>query len=187
MKQRVPDEAAGERVDRYVASLPEVGSRAEAERLLAAGAVLLDGQAPPKSRRLAGGEALDVELPEPAQRGPEPQPVDFRIAWEDEYLVVVEKPAGVVVHPAPGHPAGTLVHGLVAVGAAGGEEDRPGIVHRLDRDTSGLIVVARSSGTTARSSSAGRARGGDASRRRSAAIGATPFATRSTLTRPAMR
>jgi 23S rRNA pseudouridine1911/1915/1917 synthase len=73
----------------------------------------------------------------------EPEEVDFHIAYEDEHLLVVDKPAGVVVHPAAGHGSGTLVHGLVGR-ARGGEEDRPGIVHRLDRDTSGLLVVARS-------------------------------------------
>ena len=144
MKLRVPDAAAGERVDRYVASLPEIGSRGEAERLLAAGAVLLDGSPPAKSRRLAGGEELDVEVPERPDPRPAPEQVDFRIAWEDEHLVVVDKPAGVVVHPAPGHSVGTLVHGLVSIGVAGGDEHRPGIVHRLDRDTSGLMVAARS-------------------------------------------
>jgi 23S rRNA pseudouridine1911/1915/1917 synthase len=143
VKRRVPDEAAGERVDRYVASLPEVGSRAEAERLLAAGAVLLDGDAPPKSRRLSGGEELAVELPE-RPRGLQPEPMELRIAWEDEHLLVVDKPAGVVVHPAPGHSVGTLAHALLERGAAGGDVWRPGIVHRLDRDTSGLMVVARS-------------------------------------------
>jgi 23S rRNA pseudouridine1911/1915/1917 synthase len=71
--------------------------------------------------------------------------MDLRVAYEDEHLLVVDKPAGIVVHPAPGHHAGTLVHGLLELGAEGGEEaDRPGIVHRLDRDTSGLLVVARS-------------------------------------------
>jgi 23S rRNA pseudouridine1911/1915/1917 synthase len=144
VKRRVPEEAAGERIDRYVASLPEIGSRAEAERLLAAGAVLLDGDAPAKSRRLSGGEHLAVELPERPEPSLAPEAMELRIAWEDEHLLVVDKPAGVVVHPAPGHAGGTLVHGLLAQGAAGGEEDRPGIVHRLDRDTSGLMVVARS-------------------------------------------
>ena len=96
-----------------------------------------------KSRRLTGGE--DVEF-EPPERPPElaPEEVDLRIAYEDEHLLVVDKPAGVVVHPSPGHATGTLVHGVLAHGAAGGEEERPGIVHRLDRDTSGLLVVARS-------------------------------------------
>ena len=70
--------------------------------------------------------------------------MDLRIAWEDEHLLVVDKPAGVVVHPGTGHTSGTLVHGLLAHDAAGGDDERPGIVHRLDRDTSGLLVVARS-------------------------------------------
>jgi 23S rRNA pseudouridine1911/1915/1917 synthase len=76
--------------------------------------------------------------------------MELRIAYEDEQLLVVDKPAGLVVHPAPGHAAGTLVHGLVEHDAAGGDEERPGIVHRLDRDTSGLIVVARSEEAHAR-------------------------------------
>ena len=84
-------------------------------------------------------------MPEAAEEQLEPEDVELRIAHEDEHLLVVDKPAGVVVHPAPGHGRGTLVHGLLELGAAGGEEaDRPGIVHRLDRDTSGLLVVARS-------------------------------------------
>jgi 23S rRNA pseudouridine1911/1915/1917 synthase len=144
VKLRVPDEAAGQRIDRYVASLDEVGSRAEAERLLAAGAVLLDGDAPAKSRRLTGGEELAVELPQRAEPPPAVAPPALQIACEDEHLLVVDKPAGVVVHPAPGHSAGTLVEALRAAGAAGGDASRPGIVHRLDRDTSGLMVVARS-------------------------------------------
>ena len=110
---------------------------------MARGAVLVDGAARPKSHRLEGGEDLEVELPAKEQRVLEREEVDFRVAYEDEHLLVVDKPAGVVVHPAAGHASGTLVHGLVGR-AGGGEEDRPGIVHRLDRDTSGLLVVARS-------------------------------------------
>jgi 23S rRNA pseudouridine1911/1915/1917 synthase len=144
LKRRVPEAAAGQRVDRYVASLPEIESRAEAERLLAAGAVLLDGAAPSKSRRLSGGEELAVELPERPPDALEPEPMELRIAWKDEHLLVVDKPAGVVVHPAPGHSVSTLAHALVEHGAVGGDAWRPGIVHRLDRDTSGLMVVARS-------------------------------------------
>jgi len=113
--------------------------------------VRVDGQPRSKSYRLGGGEELELDLPE---RGPPelaPEPMDLRIAYEDEHLLVVDKPAGVVVHPAPGHEGGTLVHRLLAHGAEGGEEaDRPGIVHRLDRDTSGLLVVARSEEAYAR-------------------------------------
>jgi 23S rRNA pseudouridine1911/1915/1917 synthase len=141
---RVADEAAGSRLDRYLAGVPEVGSRAAAERLLTAGAVLVDGRPRPKSHRLAGGEELELELPEPGQAGLVAEPVDLSVAYEDEHLLVVDKPPGIVVHPAPGHRTGTLVHGLLVAGAEGGDEERPGIVHRLDRDTSGLLVVARS-------------------------------------------
>ena len=105
--------------------------------------MLVDGQARPKSYRLEGGEELEVELPPEPAREIEPEDVELRIAYEDEHLFVVDKPAGVVVHPGAGHASGTLVHGL-AGRVAGGDEDRPGIVHRLDRDTSGLLVVARS-------------------------------------------
>ena len=143
MKQRVPDTAAGERLDRFLASLPEVGSRGTAERLVEAGGVLVDGKRESKSHRLAGGEEVELE---PPGRAPElaPEAMDLRLVHADEHLVVVDKPAGLVVHPAPGHASGTLVHGLLAHDIAGGDAERPGIVHRLDRDTSGLMVVARS-------------------------------------------
>jgi 23S rRNA pseudouridine1911/1915/1917 synthase len=144
VKQRVPDAAAGERLDRFLASLPDVGSRALAERVLAGGGVQVDGVARAKSYRLSGGEEIEFEPPEFAAGGLVAEEMQLRIAYEDEHLLVVDKPAGLVVHPAPGHATGTLVHGLLAHHAAGGEEDRPGIVHRLDRDTSGLMVVARS-------------------------------------------
>jgi 23S rRNA pseudouridine1911/1915/1917 synthase len=139
----VPPEAAGERLDRHLAGLPEVGSRAAAERLLEAGAVLVDGRPRGKSYKLAGGEELAVDAPPPAAEEPVVPPPELTVAYADEHLLVVDKPAGVVVHPAPGHAGGTLADALAAAGAAGGEEGRPGIVHRLDRDTSGLLVVAR--------------------------------------------
>ena len=142
---RVPEPVAGLRLDRALAERPEIGSRAAAERLLEDGAVLVDGSARSKSHRLAGGEQVEVELPDANETAVVGEPMELRIAWEDEHLLVVDKPAGLVVHPSGGNRGGTLVHGLVAHGAAGGEEaDRPGIVHRLDRDTSGLLVVARS-------------------------------------------
>jgi len=105
--------------------------------------VLVDGEPAAKSRRLEGGEEIEFEPPE-APPALAPEEVGVGLAYEDEHLLVVDKPAGVVVHPSPGHATGTLVHGVLSHGAAGGEEDRPGIVHRLDRDTSGLLVVARS-------------------------------------------
>ena len=142
---RVPEEAAGERLDRFLAGLPEIGSRAVAERLLSGGAVLVDGRARAKSHKLGGGEQLEFEPPAAPASTLTPEAMDLAVPYEDEHLLVVDKPAGLVVHPAPGHAAGTLVHGLLAHDVEGGEEaDRPGIVHRLDRDTSGLLVVARS-------------------------------------------
>jgi 23S rRNA pseudouridine1911/1915/1917 synthase len=142
----VPAEAAGERLDRFLAGVDVVGSRAAAERLLAAGGVTVAGERRPKSHRLEGGEEVAFQAPERAATALEPDAaVPLRIAYEDEHLLVVDKPAGVVVHPSAGHEGGTLVHGLLAHAIAGGEEaERPGIVHRLDRDTSGLLVVARS-------------------------------------------
>jgi 23S rRNA pseudouridine1911/1915/1917 synthase len=139
---RVSDEETGDRLDRILAGRPEVGSRALAERLIAAGDALVDGVVRTKSYRPRAHEEIHVELPEQAPLRAEQLPIS--IVWEDEHLLVVDKPAGVVVHPAGATRTGTLVHGLLALGVAGGPEDRPGIVHRLDRDTSGLLLVARS-------------------------------------------
>jgi 23S rRNA pseudouridine1911/1915/1917 synthase len=127
-----------------VAGLPEVGSRAVAERLVAEGAVRVDGERRAKSYRLEGGEELELDEPEEASARLEAEEIPLRIAYEDEHLLIVDKPAGVVVHPAAGHARGTLVHGLLEKIAGGEEAERPGIVHRLDRDTSGLLVLARS-------------------------------------------
>ena len=121
-----------------------VGSRSEAERLLSGGRVLVDGRPRPKSHRLAGGEVLSLTVPERRPSKLEPEELDVSILYEDDNLLVVDKPAGIVVHPSAGHARGTLVHGLLARGiAGGGEPARPGIVHRLDRGTSGPIVVAK--------------------------------------------
>ena len=125
-----------------IAELPSVGTRSLAERLVSAGDVLVDGRTRPKSYRLEGGEEIDLVVPEPEALAPET--IALTLVYEDEHLLVVDKPAGMVVHPAGAHRSGTLAHGLLALGAAGGDPERPGIVHRLDRDTSGLLVVARS-------------------------------------------
>jgi 23S rRNA pseudouridine1911/1915/1917 synthase len=137
----VPADAAGERLDRFLAR--HVGSRAAAARAVASG-VLVDGERRPKSYRLEGGELLElpVDLDETAMPDTAPA-APPRVAYRDEHLLVVDKPAGLVVHPGAGHAAGTLVD-LLRHELAGGDADRPGIVHRLDRDTSGLLVVARS-------------------------------------------
>jgi 23S rRNA pseudouridine1911/1915/1917 synthase len=120
-----------------------------AERLLSAGAVLVDGEPRGKSHKLAGGEAIEIDAPAPAAEEPSVALPELIVAYADEHLLVVDKPAGVVVHPAPGHAGATLAQALAAAGAEGGEQDRPGIVHRIDRDTSGLLVVARSQETFA--------------------------------------
>jgi len=143
LRVAVPAEAAGERLDRFLASLPEIGSRAAADRLVEEGAALVNGTRRPQSHRLEGGEELELEVRDPGTRSVlQAEELPLRIAYEDEHLLVVDKPAGIVVHPSPGHATGTMVHGLLGR-TAGGDEERPGIVHRLDRDTSGLLVVAR--------------------------------------------
>jgi 23S rRNA pseudouridine1911/1915/1917 synthase len=140
---RVPPEAAGERLDQFLAA--RFGSRAQAQRRIVAGAVSLNGVAARKNDRLRGGETIAiapaVTIREAAGSGELPQLV---IAYEDEQLIVVSKDAGIVVHPAGPHRDGTLSQALARRGAAGGEAWRPGIVHRLDKDTSGLLVVAKS-------------------------------------------
>ena len=138
MQLEVPAEAAGERLDRFLAS--RLGSRAAAEQAIAAG-TLVDGAPRAKSHRLGGGERIDVAVPEAAPRASAPEPP--AVAWEDEHLLVVDKPAGLVVHPGAGHAGDTLVDALRGR-IAGGSAERPGVVHRLDRDTSGLLALARS-------------------------------------------
>jgi 23S rRNA pseudouridine1911/1915/1917 synthase len=133
-----------------------VGTRTLAGRLVSAGAVLVDGERRPKSHRLEGGEELEIELPEPESTAVAAPALP--VVHEDEHLLVIDKPAGLVVHPASGHHGPTVVHGLVALGAAGGDPERPGIVHRLDRDTSGLLLVARSDAAFAALSDAIRER-----------------------------
>jgi 23S rRNA pseudouridine1911/1915/1917 synthase len=142
LRFRVSDDQAGRRLDGVLAGVSEIGSRAAAERLVADGAVRVDGVGRPKSHRVSPGAQIEVELP--THHDPQPEPMELPVVWEDEHLLVVDKPAGLVVHPAAGVSEGTLVPGLLALGAAGGEAARPGIVHRLDRDTSGLLLVARS-------------------------------------------
>ena len=153
----VAENDAGSRLDRVLASRPEIGTRSFAERLVEEGAVTVDGAARPKSSRLEAGAVIVVELPDIAVL--QPEPVAVALAYEDEHLVVVDKPAGLTVHPGAGTQAGTLAAQLVTLGAAGGADpSRPGIVHRLDRDTSGLLVVARSDAVYARLQDAIRAR-----------------------------
>jgi 23S rRNA pseudouridine1911/1915/1917 synthase len=134
-----------ERLDRFLADQLGI-SRTQAARLVADKAVSVDGKPARASRLLARGERVTVDLPEvEPPRTLRPAAIPLTIVYEDEHLAVIDKPAGLVVHPAPGHWDDTLVNALVARGTtlAGGAEGRPGIVHRLDRDTSGLMVVAK--------------------------------------------
>lgn len=157
LRFRVSERDAGSRLDQVLAARPEIGSRAVAERLIASGVTLVDGERRPKSHRLAGAEEIAVELP--AATGLVAEQLEIPVVWEDEHLLVVDKPAGLVVHPAGSRRTGTLVHGLLELGAEGGDDDdRPGIVHRLDRGTSGLLVVARSADAHARLATMIRAR-----------------------------
>jgi 23S rRNA pseudouridine1911/1915/1917 synthase len=138
----VPPGGAGERLDVFLAG--HAGSRAAAQRMIDDGRVTVDGALRPKRHVLSGGETIALE--EAGAGAPEPEVPDapFAVAYEDEHLLVVDKPAGVVVHPAPGHRRGTLVQALAGRVAGGDDPGRPGVVHRLDRDTSGLLVLARS-------------------------------------------
>jgi 23S rRNA pseudouridine1911/1915/1917 synthase len=141
----VPDALEGERVDRAVALLTG-WTRSEVASLLARGAVSVDGTPVAKSRRLVAGEVVAVEGAPEVAGPPEPEVLPLTVVHEDDAVVVVDKPAGLVVHPGAGHASGTLVNALLARYpelATVGDPARPGIVHRLDRDTSGLLVVAR--------------------------------------------
>ncbi len=138
---RVPAEAAGERLDVFLAG--HVGSRSAAQKLIDAGRVRVDGEPRPKRHTLAGGETITIEDATDAERPAAPTAA-FGTAYQDEHLLVVDKPAGVVTHPGAGRSDGTLAQALAGIAAGGPDPERPGIVHRLDRDTSGLLVVARS-------------------------------------------
>ena len=142
------NEDAGMRLDAFLAArLPEL-SRSRAASLVQEGCVTVNGRPVSKSCRLSGGETLSVSLPEqPADTALTAQDIPLDVVYEDDDVIVVNKPAGLVVHPAPGHPDGTLVNALLhhcgdSLSGIGGEK-RPGIVHRIDRDTSGLIIAAK--------------------------------------------
>ena len=144
-----PDEA-GQRLDSLLGGFEFLTSRSAASRLIDNGNVLVDGEVVPKKHAVRSGERIEIEVP-PYDRGDlvaEDIPLDIR--FEDAHLIVLSKPAGLVVHPAEGHWTGTLVHALLAhsdeLGTLQGDE-RPGIVHRLDKDTSGLMMVAKTDET----------------------------------------
>lgn len=138
---------AGERLDAFLArSLPDL-TRSAAQRLLEEGAVTLGGMPAKKNTKTAPGDVVEVTLPDPQPVEVVPQDIPLDIVYEDADVIVVNKPVGLVVHPAPGHPDGTLVNALLyhcgtSLSGINGEL-RPGIVHRIDRDTSGLIIAAK--------------------------------------------
>ena len=176
---RVPADAAGERLDVFLAR--HAGSRAAAQKLIDGGHVRVDGEPRPKRHVLGGGELVAVEAPEAAAEA-EVAPAAFSVAWEDEHLLVVDKPPGVVVHPARGHRQGTLVQALAGRVAGGDDPERPGVVHRLDRDTSGLLVLARSEPVHAALKAALRARA--ITREYAALVEGRPPARRGTIDAP---
>ncbi len=141
-----PEERSGERLDSFLAEcLPEL-SRSQLKKLISNGQVLLAGVPGKPGLKLKGGETIEVSLPEPEPVEAVPEAIPLKVLYEDQYLIVVDKAAGMVVHPAAGHARGTLVNALLhhCQDLAGiGGELRPGIVHRIDKDTSGLLVVTK--------------------------------------------
>jgi 23S rRNA pseudouridine1911/1915/1917 synthase len=145
----VPAPSDGERLDRFLAGAQTDLSRSRLQSLIRGGRVSVNGRPARASLRLRPGDAVEVEpLPEVASGALEPEALPLVVVFEDEHLLVLDKPAGLVVHPGAGVRSGTLVHGLLhrwpAIRTVGGP-DRPGVVHRLDKDTSGLLVVAKTS------------------------------------------
>ncbi|MHB8659009.1 MAG: RluA family pseudouridine synthase [Solirubrobacteraceae bacterium] len=141
LELRVPLEAAGSRLDVFLSE--PLGSRSHAQSLIDGGRVRVDGRLRPKRHAVRAGESVVVRIEAEPGAATDVE-VAFTVVFEDPHLLVVDKPAGVVVHPARGHRTGTLAQGLAVRGAGGGDPWRAGIVHRLDRDTSGLLVVAKS-------------------------------------------
>ena len=144
---RASEESKNQRLDAFLASSLDGLTRSQATRLIESGEVAVNGRAVSKSYKLAGGEDVAVTLPEPEPVEAVPQDIPLDVVYEDADVIVVNKPSGMVVHPAPGHPDGTLVNALLyhcagTLSGVGGAL-RPGIVHRIDRDTSGLIIAAK--------------------------------------------
>ena len=133
------------RLDKYLTEVLPQFSRAYLQRLIRQGHVLIDGQTAKASQKLRANDRITVELP-PLPGHPLAEPIPLTVMYEDEGILVIDKPAGLTVHPAPGHPSHTLVNAILALCpglTVSGDVTRPGIVHRLDKDTSGLIVIAK--------------------------------------------
>jgi 23S rRNA pseudouridine1911/1915/1917 synthase len=145
--RRLTADRSYERLDRFLAEHAPELSRSAAARLLREGHATLNGHAARPADRVAAGDVVEFQPPSPTSLRPAPEQIPLEVLYEDDDFLVVVKPAGMVVHPAPGHGTGTLVHALLGRGgrwSTAGGEARPGIVHRLDRGTSGLMLAARS-------------------------------------------
>lgn len=139
----IPDEMRGRRLDQALAGLVPDYSRSRLQQWIRSGEVTLDGRTAPAKAKVMGGEHVRIDAEIVAQTVSEPEPIPLELVYEDEALLVVNKPAGLVVHPAAGNPAGTLLNALLNFDGSLAELPRAGIVHRLDKNTSGLMVVAR--------------------------------------------
>ncbi len=142
----VPPDGGGGRLDRFLALVVANLSRSQIQRLIGEGRVQVDGRAARANQTVKPAQQITIDVPAPVAPEPQPEPIPLPLVYQDRDLVVVDKPAGMVVHPAAGHESGTLVNALLHhvddLSGIGGER-RPGIVHRLDRGTSGLMVVAK--------------------------------------------
>lgn len=142
-----PNEGESIRLDLFISRQLDGETRTAVQRLIEAGNILVNGQIARPSTKLKGGEEIAIELPEPVEAEPQPEAIPLEVLYEDSELIVINKPAGMVVHPGPGNSSGTLVNALLAhctdLSGIGGEL-RPGIVHRLDKGTSGVLVAAKS-------------------------------------------
>jgi 23S rRNA pseudouridine1911/1915/1917 synthase len=142
----VPEDSDGVRLDQFLVSVLPQHSRSQIQRLIKSGRVMVAGRQAKANQPVKPGQTVAVDIPEPVDPTPQPEALDLPILYQDSHIAVVDKPAGMVVHPAAGHADGTLVNALLHhvddLSGIGGEK-RPGIVHRLDRGTSGLMVVAK--------------------------------------------
>lgn len=146
MEHIIPDEQAGERIDKVLSTLNADWSRTQVQQWIKDGNVLVNGQKPKTNYKCTANDKIEISIPEPEELDVVPEKMDLDIYYEDKDVLVVNKPKGMVVHPAAGHGTGTLVNGLMAhctdLSGINGVM-RPGIVHRIDKDTSGLLMVAK--------------------------------------------
>jgi 23S rRNA pseudouridine1911/1915/1917 synthase len=150
LKLIVPTRAAGKRLDIYLCEALSNQTRNHMQHLIDAGAVLVDNRLRPAGHKLRGGESITVDLPDETPQTLSAESIPLEIVYEDAYLLVINKPTGLVVHPGAGHHSGTLVNALLARNiplSNLGDPQRPGIVHRLDKETSGLLLIAKDNAT----------------------------------------